>query len=84
MNGGISYKRGNVVYFLFDDRIVFIKFNIKYTVSPRNIRSDIQREQFKLVSYLIASGELSSVNDVLSELEGCYQVVASSCLTGYV
>lgn len=84
MNGGVSHKRGNVVYFLSDDKIIFIKFGIRYIVTPKNIRSDIQREQFKLVSYLIASGELSSVNDVLSELEGCYQVVASSCLTGYV
>jgi len=84
MNGGVSHKRGNVVYFLSDDKIIFIKFGIRYIVTPKNIRSDIQREQFKLVSYLIASGELSSVNDVLSELEGCYQVVASPCLTGYV
>jgi len=84
MNGGISYRRGNVVYFLSDDKIVFIKFGIRYVVTPKNMRSDFQREQFKLVSFLIKSGELGSINDVLSELEGCYDVIASSSLDGFV
>jgi hypothetical protein len=84
MNGGVSHKRGNVVYFLSDDKIIFIKFGIRYIVTPKNIRSEFQREQFKLVSFLIESGELGSISDVFSELEGCYQVMASSSLAGYV
>jgi len=83
MNGGISYKRGNVVYYLSDDQIVFIKFGIRYVITPKNIRAQADVDRIKLVSFLIANGELWSVPDVLSELDSCYSIIASTSLGGY-
>ena len=82
MQGGTVQvvKHHRTTYYLSENKIIIEKFGLKYQIIPTRNRSHEDKERLEMLIFLISTGELKDLSDVITEMGGNCKLIAANVL----